>query len=571
MTQPIRLLNLLIVAASLSACNFAPHYDAPKTQIQTAFKEAAPGAKPGDGWQPADPQDGEIPEHWWEVYQDPDLDDLESRVAISNQTVAAAAANYRAARALVAEAQAAFFPTLSLDPSVTRSRTSAAVANLGGGASTSATGTATTPTTPVTTTTTSSSTGTTATSSTTSTAPHTLYTLPLELSYQVDLWGSVRNTVAQDRFSAQATAAQLVTALLSTQSTLAQDYFQLRALDEQRRILDATLADYQASIHLIDTLKQTGIDSDEDMAEAQTQLYTAQAQATDLGIARAQYEHAIAVLIGVPPANFSLPLKAYTPSLPRVPLAVPSALLERRADIAAAERQVAASNAQIGVARAAFFPSLTLSASGGYESTALGKLFNWPDRFWSIGPDLAQALFDGGQRRAAVAQAHAQNDAAAANYRQTVLAAFQSVEDNLASLRVLAQELKERHRATVAAQRAVELSVVRFQNGVDSYINVITNQDTFLSSRESELQVQLEQQIASVNLINNLGGGWRTTDWTRTESLTRQIQGKPGEAPAADAASIPNPPPTPTEGINPQELLKQNSEAMAPEPPGEQK
>ena len=569
MTQPIRLLSLLCVAGFLGACNFAPHYDAPKTETQTAFKEAAPGAKPGEGWQPADPKDGEIPEHWWEVYQDPELDDLENRVAISNQTVAAAAANYRAARALVAEAQAAFFPTLNLDPSVTRSRSSAAVANLGGGASTSATGTATTPTTPGMTT--SPSTSTTATSSASSMSPHTIYALPLELSYQVDLWGSIRNTVAQDRFSAQATAAQLVTALLSTQSTLAQDYFQLRALDEQRRILDATLADYQASIHLIDTLKQTGIDSDEDMAEAETQLYTAQAQATDLGVARAQYEHAIAVLIGVPPANFSLPLKAYTTNLPAVPVSVPSALLERRADIAAAERQVAASNAEIGVARAAFFPSLTLSASGGYESTALGKLFNWPNRFWSIGPDLAQTLFDGGQRRAAVAQAHAQNDAAAANYRQTVLAAFQSVEDNLASLRVLAQELREWHRATVAAQRAVELSVVRFQNGVDSYINVITNQNTFLSSRESELQVQLEQQIASVNLINNLGGGWRTTDWNRTESLARQIQGKPGEAPAADAASIPNPPPTPTEGIKPEELLQQNREAMAPEPPGEQK
>jgi NodT family efflux transporter outer membrane factor (OMF) lipoprotein len=568
MTQPYRLLSLAPLCGFLGACNFAPHYDAPKTATQAVFKEAGSDPKAGAGWQAADPKDAEIPERWWEAYGDQDLDDLENRVAISNQTVAAAAANYRAARALVSEAQAAFFPTLSLDPSVSRSRSSAAVATLGGGSSATTTGVATSPaatgTTPTTTT------GTTSTSGVTSTTPHTIYTLPLELSYQVDLWGSIRNTVAQDRFSAQATAAQLVTALLSTQSTLAQDYFQLRALDEQRRILDATLADYQASIHLIDTLKQSGIDSDEDMAEAETQLYTAKAQATDLGVARAQYEHAIAVLIGVPPANFSLPRKAYTTSLPAVPLAVPSALLERRADIAAAERQVAASNAQIGIARAAFFPSLTLSASGGYEATSLGKLFDLPNRFWSLGPDLAQTLFDGGQRRAAVAQAHAQNDAAAATYRQTVLAAFQSVEDNLASLRILAEELKERHRATVAAQRAVELSVVRFQNGVDSYINVITNQNTFLTSRESELQVQLEQQIASVNLINNLGGGWRATDWQRTESLARRIPGKPGEAPPADAASIPNPPPTPTEGIKPEELLKQNQEAMAPAPPGEE-
>jgi NodT family efflux transporter outer membrane factor (OMF) lipoprotein len=375
--------------------------------------------------------------------------------------------------------------------------------------------------------------------------------------------------VAQERDSAQASAAQVVTALLSTQSNLAQDYFQLRAVDEQRRILEATLTDYEASIHLIQTLMNTGIDSSEDLAQAQNQLFTAEAQATDLGIARAQYEHAIAVLIGVPPAVFSLPPQPFRPVLPTVPVALPSQLLERRADIADAERQVAAANAQIGIARAAYFPSLTLTASGGYEATGFSHLFDWPNRFWSVGPALAQTLFEGGAKRAAVAQARAQNDAAAANYRGTVLAAFQSVEDNLASMRILTTELTQRHQATVAAQRTVELSAVRFKNGVDSYLNVIAAQNTFLSSRESELQVQLERQIASINLINNLGGGWTVSDWPKTEHLV--LQGAraagPGQVPGDDATGTPNPPKTPTGDIRPEDLLKQNAAAMAPTPP----
>jgi NodT family efflux transporter outer membrane factor (OMF) lipoprotein len=543
----------------LAGCNFAPHYDPPKTEIQGKYKEAVPPADLAEGWQPADPRDAQIPSAWWEGYQDPKLNELESRVAISNQSVVAAEANYRAARALVTQAQAAFFPSLSLDPAVTRSRSSASIANSGAGGSTvTGTGTAT-----------GSTTTTSGTSGGSSTGPHTIYTLPLEASYQLDLWGSVRNSVAQQRDSAQASAAQVVTALLSTQSTLAQDYFQLRAVDEQRRILDSTLADYEASIHLINTLMKTGIDSSEDLAQAENQLYTAEAQATDLGVARAQYEHAIAVLIGVPPAEFSLPPEPYRPVLPTVPVGLPSQLLERRADIAAAEREVAAANAQIGIARAAYFPSLTLSASGGYEATGLSHLFDWPNRFWSIGPQLAQTLFDGGAKRAAVAQARAQNDAAAATYRGTVLSAFQSVEDNLASLRVLSKELTQRHLATVAAQRTVELSVVRFKNGVDSYLNVITAQNTFLSSRESELQVQLERQIASVNLINNLGGGWTASAWAKTESMALQgaRASQAGQVPSDDATSAPNPPPTRTGDVHPEELLKQNAEAMAPTPP----
>jgi NodT family efflux transporter outer membrane factor (OMF) lipoprotein len=388
----------------------------------------------------------------------------------------------------------------------------------------------------------------------------------LEASYQADLWGSIRNNVAQNRYSAQSSAAQLANALLSTQSSLAQDYFQLRIADEDRRILDATLADFQSNLHLVRTLFDNGLASDEDIAQAETQLQSAMAQATDIGITRAQSEHAIAVLIGFPPAKFSLPYRRFNQPLPIIPVSVPADLIERRPDIASAERQVAASNAAIGVARAAYFPSLTLNGSAGFESTALGQLFSWPNRFWSFGPALAQSLFDGGARRAATAQARALNDQAAANYRQTVLSALQSVEDNLASLRILAQELTEQHQAAVAAQRAVELSVVRFRNGVDSYVNVITAQNAFLNARQAEVQVQLRQLTASINLINNLGGGWAGSPWQQTESLAMHPPAaSKAESPAGEPkTAAPNPPPLPDRDIRPEDILRQNLEAMKP-------
>jgi NodT family efflux transporter outer membrane factor (OMF) lipoprotein len=538
---------------AFAGCNFAPHYDAPRADKPPAFKEALPGAL--QGWKIAEPRDAQLSSAWWEMYNDPLLSQLEAKVAISNQTIAAAEANYRSARALVEEAEASFFPTLDVAPSVVRSRSSASEAssnNTAGGANgTGATGPAATP------------------NQNGGSTTRTLYSLPLEASYQVDLWGSVRNAVAQNRFAAEASAAQVATAVLSTQSQLAQFYFQLRAVDEQRRILGTTLADYQASIHLVRSLFNNGLASNEDLAEADNQLYTAQAQATDLGIARGQYEHAIAVLIGVPPAKFSIAFRPFNPALPPVPVGLPADLLERRPDIAAAERQVAASNAQIGIARAAYFPNLTLSASAGFESTSLSQLLDWPNRFWSIGPQLTQILFDGGARRAEIAQAHAANDAAVANYRQAVLSAFQSVEDDLVSLRILSQELTQQHDAAVAAQHTVELSVVRYRNGIDSYVNVITAQNSFLTSREAELQVQLRQLIASVGLINNLGGGWARSDWGRTERMAQHPPdaNQEPQAPAEFAGRpIPNPPPLPNEQVKPEELLKQNQEDMSPAP-----
>jgi NodT family efflux transporter outer membrane factor (OMF) lipoprotein len=549
---------LLVTATGLGACNFAPHYDPPPAANPVGFKEASAGTAAEQGWRIAQPKDSELGERWWTVYNDPDLNDLEEKVAISNQSVIAAEANYRAARELVNEAEASLFPTLSLAPSAVRTRTSSSVSSFAsssganaalGSAGSAASGTATTGT---------STTGASTTSGTNALGmTRTIYSLPLQASYQIDLWGSVRNTVAQNRFTAQATAAQLATAILSTQTQLAEAYFELRITDEQRRLLDSTLEDYRTSLHLVQTLFNNGLESDEDVAEAETQLATAEASLTDLGVARAQYEHAIATLIGRPPAEYSLAVRDFHQALPSIPVGVPSDLLERRPDIAAAERQVAAANAGIGIARAAYFPSLTLSASGGYESTALGSLISGPNRFWSVGPQLAEVLFDGGLRRAEVRRARALDDSAAASYRETVLTAFQSVEDNLAALRILAAEVKQQHSAATSAERAVHLSTVRYQQGVDSYVNVITAQNTFLSSREAELQVELRQLTASVNLINNLGGGWNTRQWSQDERLAAA----PATPPAPDntVTTAPNPPPLPPRTFRPENAAQDDN------------
>ena len=540
-----RLLAGVVAGMLIAGCNLAPHYEQPKTEASGTFKEAVPGGARAQGWKVAEPRDGGLRLSWWEAYRDPLLDQLEVRVAISNQTVAAAEANYRAARALADEARAGLFPTVTADPSVIRSRSSAAVGSNGGSLSNSSSGGGG------------------------STGPRTYYTLPVEATYELDLWGRVRNAAAQSSYAAQASAAEVATALLSTQSALAQDYFSLRAVDEQRRILDTTLADYEASLHLVRTLYNNGLASEEDMSEADTQLDAAEAQATDLGIARAQYEHAIAVLIGVPPSQFSVPVRPFESALPQIPVGLPSDLLERRPDIAAAERQVAAANAGIGIARAAFFPTLTLSATAGFESTNLAHLLDWPNRFWSIGPSVVQTVFDGGLRQAATAQARAQYDQTVANYRQAILSAFQSVEDNLASLRILSTEVTQQHKAAMAAQRTVQLSVVRYQNGLDSYVNVITAQNSFLTNRLAELQVQLRQLAASVALVNNLGGGWDRSEWGQSEAMAKNPPGAGTKAqvpPENAGPGVPNPAPLPNAVRRPEDLLKQNEQDMSPSP-----
>jgi NodT family efflux transporter outer membrane factor (OMF) lipoprotein len=546
--NPMKTIPLLAAGAlaALAGCNFSPRYDTPpKTDSGVPFKEARADEAPPPGWKVAEPGDPSRNGPWWRLYEDPDLTGLEEQVAISNQTVAAAEANYRSARALASEAGAALFPSLAFAPSLIRSQSSASASS-----NSSTNGSGGSPLQPA--------------------ATRTLYTLPLEAAYQLDFWGRVRNAAAQGEYSAQASAAEVATALLSTRSQLAQDYFQLRALDEQRRILATTLTDYEASRHLVQTLFDNGMASEADLSQADTQLRTAEAQATDLGVARAQLEHAIAVLVGVPPSRFSLPVKPFRPRIPATPLGLPSSLLERRPDIAAAERQVAAANAAIGYARAGFFPSVTLGGSLGYESSRTSTLFEHPNRLWSLGPSANLPLFEGGALKAQLAQAHAQYDATVAQYRQAVLSAFQSVEDNLSALRILSVELQQQHAAVVAAQREVELSVTRYEQGLDSYVNVITAQNTFLTNRQAELQVQLRQVIASVNLVNNLGGGWDRSQLKDTEK-TAANPPVSTELPAAPApAAVPvvaNPPPLPETALRPDDLLKQNRDSMAPAPP----
>lgn len=558
----------LALCLALTACNPAPKYARPPAAAPTAFKEAVPQEyKEGEGWKLAQPGDDKIRGKWWELYGDPQLSTLEEQVAISNQTIAVAEANFRAARSLVAYARASLFPSISTSPGYTRSRfsrTSRGATVVGGAPVTSTgttggTGTGTTTGTGSTTGTgngTGTSTGTGSSSSTgvggtSNTGILNNFTFPASLSYEVDLWHRIRNTVAANAFQAQASAADVSTAILSTQAELAQDYFEIRALDVQRQILRETIANYRQTLDLTNARYRGGIASDEDVSQAQTQLDLTIAQETDLGVSRATFEHAIAALIGKAPANFALPPAPFVPNPPPVPVIVPSDLLERRPDIAGAERQVAAANAQIGVAKAAYYPRLTLSATGGFQTSHFNEWFTWPSNFWSLGPSFGQILFDGGARRALTEQARANYDATVATYRQTVLTAFEAVENYLASLRILSDEITQQHTAVTSANHYLDLSLVRYRGGVDSYLNVITAQNAVLTSRETEVQIELRQMSASVGLIMSLGGGWDASQLPTTEQLTAKQPkvsptGRTSPASAVQPIAAPNPPPLPS-------------------------
>jgi NodT family efflux transporter outer membrane factor (OMF) lipoprotein len=517
-------LSLVLGLIALSACNPAPNYSRPTTPTPPSYKEAPSEYKEVAGWKIADPSDDKIRPKWWEMYNDPRLNELEEQVQISNQSIVAAEANFRAARAVVVQARASLFPTVTANPSITNSRISSARGSL------ASAGTSTTP----------------AASGALGTGVFTDYELPIDVSYTIDLWHNIRNNIAANAFTAQASAADVATALLSTQAEVAQDYFEVRELDQQRAVLADTIRNYQQTLELTTTLYRSGLDSEQDVAQAKTQLDTTAAQATDLGVARAQYEHAIATLIGKPASEFSLPIGTFIPKPPEVPVAIPSKLLERRPDIASMERQVASANAKIGVAKAAYYPTLSLGAALGFESTSPTTWFSWPSRFWSVGPTLAQTLFDAGARRGATEQAQATYDAAVANYRQTVLTDFQTVEDNLAALRILAQEVEQQQEAINSSQYYLDLALTRYRSGIDSYLNVITAQTTLLSNQVTQLQIQLRQMTSSVNLIMALGGGWEVSDLPQVREVSRspkQVSGASQTSPAADRVAPPNPPP----------------------------
>ena len=473
---------IVIATLILPGCNVGPKYSRPSVQIPAAFKET-------DGWKVAQPKDNEARGRWWEVFNESELNALESQVSISNQNVKAAIASFYQARALVKQARSQYYPTVTASPSLNHSKLSSSgntfVGSTGPGSLTSGGGGGS------------------------GTSVITTYSAQLgAASWQPDLWGETRNTVAEFTFAAQASAATLEGIRLTNQSELAVDYFQLRSEDSLQQLLGATLVAYKETLELTRTLYNTGIDSDQAVAQAEAQLLNAQAQYTAVGIMRAQLEHAIAVLAGKPPSTFSIPVKPLTEKVPAIPAGVPSELLERRPEIAAAERSVAEANAVIGIAKAAYYPTLSLTGSTGFQSSTVANLFSGPSFVWSVGASLAETLFDAGRRAAVTEQARASYAQTVAIYRQTVLTAFQSVEDNLVAQRILAQELKEQEDAVNAAQRNLTLELHRYQTGIDSYLNVITAQTFLLTNQQTLLNLRLQRVTTSVQLIVALGGGW---------------------------------------------------------------
>ncbi|HWI55880.1 MAG TPA: efflux transporter outer membrane subunit, partial [Bacillota bacterium] len=441
---------VLVVGCALGGCSFAPKYERPTVQTPAAFKELTPESPDSTNiWKVAQPSDAVLRGKWWEMFHNPQLNALEEQVAVSNQNVAAAFANFLAARAMVKEAHAQLFPTLAASPSVSRSRQP----TLQNPASRSTT--------------------------------FTDYSLPLDATWQLDLWGRIRNTVQANAFEAQATTADLENTRLTAQAELAADFFQLRAQDALQQLYQDTVKAYRESYELTRVRFQTGIASDEDVAQAQTQLAGAEAQATNLELLRARLEHAIALLIGKPAAALSIPVEPLSANPPPTPFGVPSQLLEWRPDIAAAERRVDEANARIGVAKAAYYPNVTLSAAAGLQSASASSLFDWASRFWSVGAGLAETIFDAGLRKATVQQFRAEYDATVAHYRQTVLTAFQQVEDSLAALKVLARQEEQQETAVKSSERFLTLATDRYKLGIDSYLNVITAQTTYLVNRQT--------------------------------------------------------------------------------------
>jgi NodT family efflux transporter outer membrane factor (OMF) lipoprotein len=461
--------------AVLAGCTVGPDYVRPEVSVPANYKEAAAD---GTAWKIAQPGDHASRGKWWAVYQDPLLNALEDVVTSSNQDLKVAESRYAQARALVEGARGNYLPTVTAGASVNRFRNSA---NVFGN-------------TPAT------------------VGPANEFQLPLDVSWELDIWGKVRRAVESSEASAQAVAADLESARLSLQTELAVNYFLLRGIDSERLLLERTLVSYRKAHELTMNRHEGGVASDADVAQAETQLRTAEAQAVDLRVRRAQLEHAIAVLIGKAPSEFSLAQVGLDALPPQVPLAMPSELLERRPDIASAERQMASANAQIGVAKAAYYPTISIGASAGFASSKTSNWLDWPSRFWSIGPAAAMTLFDGNRRRAITDQARAAYDGTVAAYRQTVLNAFQDVEDNLAELAILAEEAQVEELAVKASRRAVAQTTNRYEAGAASYLEVVVAQTFALTNERAAVDIQRRRMAASVRLVKAMGGDWSVAD-----------------------------------------------------------
>lgn len=472
-----RLISVSLIAVLVfGGCTVGPKYQKPAAQAPEAYKELTPADfSKTDGWKVAQPKDDALHGKWWELFNDPQLNALEEQVNISNQNIKAAAASYFAARALVKQARAQYYPTVSIGPAITASRAGAAAS------------------TPIT------------------NGTSTFYDLPFDATWVPDLWGRVRNTVRAQAAAAQASEADLENVRLTANAEVAVDYYQLRGQDDLKQLLDSTVIAYQESLNLTKALYDTGIDSDEAVAQAETQLESTQAQDTNLGILRAQFEHAIAMLVGQPASSFSIAAEPLKSRPPAIPFGVPSQLLERRPDIAANERLMEQANAQIGVAISAYYPTLTLSAAAGLESSSFTKWFTWPSRFFSAGPSVSETIYDGGLRRATVLQFRAQYDQTVATYRETVLTAFQQVEDNLATLRLLSIEIQQEDAAVTSAERNLKVATDRYKLGIDPYLNVLTAQTSLLSNKQTAVNLRIQQMTGSVQLVEALGGGWESS------------------------------------------------------------
>jgi len=493
-----------LIAVSIGGCMVGPDYKgAPTVTMPAAFKE-------NEGWKVARPTDDALRGEWWKIFGEPPLDALEARVNISNQNLAQAEAAYRQASALVREARASLFPTVSVGVGYTRSGGGSGTSGLGVGSGSAGT-------TGVSTSTTGGRSGTRSGSGSSS----DFFQLGLDASWTPDLWGSIRRTIHSNQASAQASAGDLENARLSFHAALAQDYFQLRMLDAQKKFLEDTAKGFELFSQMTKNRYAAGIASQADVAQAETQLKQTQAQAIDVGVLRAQTEHAIAVLIGEPASTFSLPPAPLTSTPPPIPVGVPSELLERRPDIAGSERRVAAASEQIGVAVAAYYPTITLSASTGFESTGLSSLFSAASHFWALQPSVSETVFDGGRRRAQVQFARAGYDSAVATYRQTVLTAFQGVEDNLAALRILEEEAAVQDQAVEAARESVRVTTNQYLAGIVPYLNVITTQATLLSNEVTLINVQGRRMAAAVLLIEALGGGWNVAELPSAKAVSK--------------------------------------------------
>ena len=491
----------LFAIVLLSGCNVGPRYTAPVAPAAPAFKESAPAAyssAPPGTWKPAEPQDAVLKGKWWEMFNEPELNALEDQLNINNQNIQQYFQNFMAARAQVGEARASLFPTVSAVPAITVGAT--------GRSSATSTGTTTT--------------GTGSTTTVALTSATTSISLPIDVSWEPDLWGRIRNTVREYQYAAQVSAADLENERLTEQANLAEYYFQLRGQDALQDLYNREIAQDRQALELTRALYDTGIDNQIAVDQVKVTLENAQEEAAGIATNRAIYEHAIAMLIGKPASSFSLPVKNLTTPLPPIPVGLPSELLQRRPDIAAAERTMAQANALIGVEKAAYYPTLSLTGSVGPEVTAIGRLFALPALFWSLGAQATETIFDAGLRKATMAQYTAQYNADVAAYKQAVLTAFQQVEDYIATLRVTSEQIERQQQAINSSQQYLTHETSRYQTGLDPYLSVLTAQLTLLSNQQTEVALRVNEMTAAVELVQALGGGWKATELPAASQVT---------------------------------------------------